>query len=175
MNRNTIAIFVLLWRRNDGAQRNIFELADSLKDVAHLAPFNRELMFVADVLVCAPAAMAKIRALRCHAIRGAFLNFQQLCLGELFFLSHDLGRNEFALNGVRNEDSLPLLASDPFSAESNVFDFQIDNAHTNISTERIANANSILIFDIHSSFVIRASSFHYGLATSRTRLAWQDR
>jgi hypothetical protein len=50
-----------------------------------------------------------------------------------------------------------LLASDPFPAESNVFDFQIDNAHTNISTERIANANSILIltFFRRSSFVLR--------------------
>jgi hypothetical protein len=68
-----------------------------------------------------------------------------------------------------------LLASDPFSAESNVFDFEIDNAHTNISTERIANANSnlILTFFRHSSFVLRHS--HYGLATSRTRLAWQNR
>ena len=145
------------------------------RTVAHLAPFNRELMFVVDVLVCASAAMAKIRALRCDAMRGVFLNFHQLRLGELFFFAHDLRRNEFALNGVRNEDSLPLLASDPFSAESNIFDFQIDYAHTNISTERIANANSILIltFFRHSSFVLR--HFHYGLATSRTRFAWQDR
>jgi hypothetical protein len=108
------------------------------------------------VLVCASAAMAKIRALRCDAMRGAFLNFHQLRPGELFFFAHDLGRNEFALNGVRNEDSLPMLASDPFSTESDVFDFQINNAHTNISTERIANANSILVltFIRHSCFVI---------------------
>src|SRR5437667_6381748 len=113
-------------------------------------------MFVVDVLVCASAAAAKIGALRCDAMRGAFLNFYQLRLGELFFLTHDLRRNEFALNGVRNEDSLPLLASDPFSAEGNVFDSQIDDAHTNISTERIANANSILVltFIRHSCFVI---------------------
>src|SRR5215211_1958115 len=99
-------------------------------------------MFVVAVLVCASAAIPKIGAPGCDAMRGAFLNFHQRRLGELFFLTHDLGGNEFSLNGVRNEDSLPLLASDPFSAESNVFDFQIDNAHTNISTGRIANANS---------------------------------
>src|SRR5437773_4103098 len=114
-------------------------------------------MFVVDVLVCASAAAAKIGALRCDAMWGAFLNFYQLRLGELFFFAHDLRRNEFGLNGVRNEDSLPLLASDPFPAEGNVFDFQINNAHTNISTERIANANSILLltFFRHSSFVLR--------------------
>ena len=156
MNRDAIAIFILLWRRNDGAQRNIFKLADSLEDAPHLTPFNCELMSVVDVLVCASAAVAKIRALRYHAMRGVFLNFHQLCLGELFFLSHDLGRNEFALNGVRNEDSLPLRSTDPFSAECNVFDFQINNAHTNISTERVANANSILTLTFfgHSCFVI---------------------
>src|SRR5438552_5133453 len=114
-------------------------------------------MFVVNLLVHAAAAAAKIGALRCDAMRGAFLNFHQLRLGKLFFLAHDLRRNEFGLNGVRNEDSLPLLASDPFPAEGNVFDFQINNAHTNISTERIANANSILLltFFRHSSFVLR--------------------
>src|SRR5881409_2550797 len=78
-------------------------------------------MFVVDVLVCASAAAAKIGALRCDAMWGAFLNFHQLRLGKLFFLAHDLRRNEFGLNGVRNENSLPLLASDPFPAEGNVF------------------------------------------------------
>src|SRR5438046_10129492 len=113
-------------------------------------------MFVVDVLVCASAAAAKIGALRCSAMWGAFLNFHPLRLGKLFFLAHDLRRNEFGLNGVRNENSLPLLASDPFPAEGNVFDFQINNAHTNISSERIANANSILVltFFRHSCFVI---------------------
>src|SRR5438874_4834009 len=113
-------------------------------------------MFVADVLVCASAASAEIGALRCDAMRGAFLNIHQFRLGELFFLAHDLSGNQFALDRVWNEDSLPLLASDPFPAKSDVFNFQIDNAHTNISTERIANANSILIltFFRHSCFVI---------------------
>src|SRR5207249_7569443 len=100
-------------------------------------------MFVVDVLVCASAAAAKIGALRCDAMWGAFLNFHQLRLGELFFLAQALRRNEFGLNGVRNEGSLTLLAPHPFPAERNVFDFQIDNAHTNISSDRIANANSI--------------------------------
>src|SRR6266496_5321836 len=141
MNRDAIAIFVLFRRRDNGAQRNIFKLADSVEDVAQLVPFNRELMFVVDVLVCASAAMAKIWPPRCDAIRGAFLNLHQLRLGELFFLAHDLRRNEFALNGVRNENGLPLLASDPFPTESNVFDFQIDQAHMKISTERNGKAN----------------------------------
>src|SRR5438094_7451530 len=99
-------------------------------------------MFVVDVLVRASAAAAKIGALRCDAMRGAFLNFHQFRLGELFFFAHDLSGNQFAVDHVWNEDSLPLLASDPFPAESDVFNFQIDNAHTNISTEQIVNANS---------------------------------
>ena len=123
MDRDSIAIFVLLRRRDDRSQRKIFELADSLENIAHLPPFDRQLMFVVNVLVRAPAAMAKIGALWPDTMRRAFLDFHELRLSELFFFPHDLRRNQFALNGVRNEDSLPLLAADPFSAESEVFDF----------------------------------------------------
>src|SRR4029450_12381586 len=114
MDRDAIAIFVLLRRRDDAAQRNIFKLPDSVEDVAYLVPFNRELMFVVDVLECTSAAMAKRRAPRWGAMQGVFLNLHQLRLGELFFLAHDLRRNEFALNGVRNENGRPSLPSTPF-------------------------------------------------------------
>ena len=123
MNRDAVAISVRFRRRDDRSQRNISKLADSLKNVAHLPPFNRQLMFVVYVLVSASAALAKIRALRCDAMRGAFLNFHQLRLGELLFLAHDLSGNQFALDRVWNEDSLPLLTSDSFPAKSDVFNF----------------------------------------------------
>src|SRR5262245_5246657 len=93
MNCDPIAIFVLLWRRDDWSHRNSFKLADSLENIAHLPPFNRQLMFIVDVLICAPAATAKIGTLWADAIRRAFFNLHQLRLGELFFLAHDLRRN----------------------------------------------------------------------------------
>src|SRR5215831_6755869 len=91
-------------------------------------------MFVVDVLVCAPAALAKIRALRCNAERRAFLDFYQPRLGKLFFLAQDLSGNCFTLDRIRNKDSFPFFPADAFPAEGNVFDFQIDNAHMKIST-----------------------------------------
>ena len=110
-------------------QMRVAPFADSLENVAHLAPFNRELMFVVDVLVGTAAATAKIRALRCDPMQGAFFNFHQLRFGELLFFAQDLGGNCFALNCIRNKDSLPLFPADAFSAKGKVLDFQIDNAH----------------------------------------------
>ncbi len=86
-------------------------------------------MFVVDVLVCTSAATAKIRTLRRYAMGGAFLNFYQVRLGELFFLTQDLGGNQFALNRVRDENGFPLLAPNPFPTKSDIFNFQIYNAH----------------------------------------------
>ena len=91
-------------------------------------------MFVVHVLVGTPAATAKIGALRCDATRGAFLNFNQLRIGELFFLAQDLSGNRFTLDCIRNKDSFPLFPADPFPAKGNVLNFQIDNAHMKIST-----------------------------------------
>jgi len=166
MNCDAIAISVLFRRRDDWSQRNVLKLADSLKNVAHLPPFYRQLMFVADVLVCASAALTKIRALRCDAMRRAFIDFHQFRLGELLFLAHDLSGNQFVLDRVWNEDSLPLLASDSFPAKSDVFNFQIDNAHIkdfNRANQK-CQLNLILTFLRDSSFVLRHS--HHGLATS---------
>ena len=175
MNCDAVAISVRFRRRDDRSQRNILKLADSLKNVAHLPPFNRQLMFVADVLVCASAASTKIRALRCDAMRRAFLNFNQFRLGELLFLANDLSGNQFALDRVWNEGSLPLLASDSFPAKSDVFNFQIDNAHIKDfnRANRKCQLNLILTFLRDSSFVLHHS--HHGLATSRTCFTRQDR
>src|SRR5690349_7412020 len=86
-------------------------------------------MFVADVLICTSAARAKIGTFRLHPVGRRILNLRHLRFGELFFLADNLSRNQFTIYGVRNEDGLPLLASDSFSAESDVFDFQFNNAH----------------------------------------------
>ena len=80
-------------------------------------------MFVANVLVSAAAAPAEIVTLRLYAMRRTFLDLDQFRSGELLFLPHDFGRNELALNSVRNKDGLALFSGDAFSAESNIFDF----------------------------------------------------
>src|SRR5436190_1137753 len=132
---DAIAVCVLLGRRDDRSHRNVFDFADSLESVANLSPFDRKLMFVANVLVSASPAPAEVGTLWFHTIRRVLLYFDQLRFGELLFLAHDLGGNDLAFDGVRNEHGLPLLASDAFPAESNVFDFQIDNAHATNSRE----------------------------------------
>src|SRR5438876_3600693 len=120
---DAIAICVLPGRRDDRPHWNILEFADPLERIAHLSPFNRQLMFVRDVLVSAAAAPAEIGTLRLYAMRRTFLDLDQFRFGELLFLPHDFGRNELALNSVRNKDGLALFSGDAFSAESNIFDF----------------------------------------------------
>src|SRR5438093_733229 len=132
---DAIAICVLFGGRDDRSHRSIFQFADSLESVTDLSPLNGKLMFVANVLVSASPTPAEIRTLRFHTIRRALLHFDQFRCGELLFVAYDLGGNDLAFDGVRNKYGLPLLASDAFSAESNVFDFQIDNAHVTSSRE----------------------------------------
>ena len=86
-------------------------------------------MLIIDVLIGAAAASAEIRALGRDAIRRTLLNFHQICFGELLFFPDDFSRNQLSLNRVRNKDCLALLPRHAFPAKSNVFDFQIDNAH----------------------------------------------
>ena len=123
---DAVAICVLPRRRDNRPHGNIFQFADSLERVAHLSPFNRELMFVIDVLIRAAAASTEIWALWRDAIRRTLLNFDQICFGELLLFPDDFGGNQFALNGVRNENGFALFPSDAFSAERDVLNFQIN-------------------------------------------------
>jgi hypothetical protein len=86
-------------------------------------------MLVIDVLIGAPAASAEIRALWRDAIRRTLLNVNQLCFGELLLFPDDFGRNQLALNGVRNKHGFAVFPSDPFATERDVFDFQINKSH----------------------------------------------
>jgi hypothetical protein len=81
------------------------------------------------MLIRAAAASAEIWALWRDAIRRTLLNFDQLCFGELLLFPDDFGRNQLMFNRVRNKDSLALVPRYAFPTKSNVFDFQIDNAH----------------------------------------------
>jgi len=77
-------------------------------------------MLIIDVLIRAAAASAEIRALWRDTIRRTFLNFDQLCFGELLLFPHDFGRNHLALNGVRNKNGFALLPTDAFSAKRDI-------------------------------------------------------
>ena len=66
---DAIAISVLFGRGNDWSHRNVFELPDSLKNIAHLSPFDCQLVFVSDVLISATTTAAKVRALRRNPIQ----------------------------------------------------------------------------------------------------------
>src|SRR5216110_3109819 len=103
MHSDSVAVAVLLGRSDDRSHRNVLEFADPLKSVTNLPPFDRKLMFVAHVLVSASAASAEIRALRFDTIRGGLLDLDEFRFGKLLFLAHDLGRDELALDGVRNK------------------------------------------------------------------------
>src|SRR4030095_95856 len=79
--------------------------------------------------VRAPAASAEIWALWRDTIRRTLLNFDQLSFGELLLLPDDFGGNDLALDGVGNKNGFALFSRDAFSAERDVFDFQINKPH----------------------------------------------
>jgi hypothetical protein len=119
---DAVAIRVMPRRRDYRTHGNILQFADSLERLARLSPLNRKLMLVIDVLIRAAAASAEIRALWRDAIRRTLLNFDQICFGELLLFADDFGRNQFALNGVRNKNGFALFSRDAFSAERDVPD-----------------------------------------------------
>ena len=123
VNGDAIAIRVSARRGDDWPHRNASEFSDPLENVPHLSPFDCELMFVIDVLICAAAAAAEVWALGLHAMRRTFSKIDNLCLGELFLLAHDLGRDQFTLDSERNENGLAIFSPDAFAAECDVFDF----------------------------------------------------
>src|SRR5213083_515948 len=143
---DAVAIRVLPWRRDYRTHGNILQFADSLERIAHLSPFNRNLMLVIDMMIRAAAASAEIWALWRDAIRRTLLNFDQICFGELLLFPDDFGGNQFALNGVRNKNGFALFPSDAFSAERDVLNFQIREAHfTNTPFQLAVSANEMLL------------------------------
>src|SRR3984893_1919148 len=115
---DTIAICIRDGRGDDRPHRNVFELSDSLQNVAHLSPLNCELMFVIDVLITATSTATEVGALRIDAMRRAFLEIDKFRLGELLFLLHDLRRDHLAVDGKRNKNRFAVFTSDAFAAES---------------------------------------------------------
>src|SRR5207247_9780912 len=77
MHGDAIAISVLFGRGNDWSHRNILEFANSLKNIAHLSPFDCQLVFVSDVLISAAPAAAKVRAPRRNTIKCTFVNINK--------------------------------------------------------------------------------------------------
>jgi hypothetical protein len=134
VNGDAIPICVVEGRGDDRAHRDVFELSDSLQEIADLTRFDFELMRVVDVLVGAAAAPTKIRTGRFDAIRRRLSNFDNLSFGKLLFLADDFRRNKFAVDGERNKDGFPIFARDAFSAKRDVFDLEIDNSQASTLT-----------------------------------------
>jgi hypothetical protein len=126
---NAVAIPVLPGRGDSRPNGNILQFAYSLERIAHLSPFHRNLGFVIDMLIRAAAASTEIWASWNNPMRGTLLNLDQVCFGKPRFFPDDFRRNKFALNRVRNKDHFPLFPRNTFSAESDVFDSQINKAH----------------------------------------------
>ena len=122
VNRDSIAIAVLLRRGNHRAHRKVSEFTDALQNIADLAPFDRELMLVIDMLIGTAATSAEIWTGRRKPMGRGFFNIDKLGFGELFFLAHDFGRNGFAFDSVGNENRLAVFARDAFAAKGNVLD-----------------------------------------------------
>lgn len=123
MNGDSVAISVFKGRGDHRPHRNIFEFSDSLKNVADLARFYLDLMRVIEVLIGATAAAAEIWARRLDPMRRPFAKIDNLGFGELFFLSGDLCRDQFAIDRERNENGLAVFPRDSLSAERDVLDF----------------------------------------------------
>src|SRR5438034_10643269 len=106
MNGDAIAITVLKRRGDNWPDRNIFEFSDSLNNVADLMRFNLELMGVVDVLVGAATAATEVRAGRVDSVGRPFAKIDNLGLCNLYFLTRDSGRDQFAIDCQRNENGL---------------------------------------------------------------------
>ena len=98
-------------------------MPDSLQNIANLAPFDGELMFVIDVLVAAASAPTKVGAFRNHAMRRGLSNLDHFRVGKFLFLADDLRRYRFPINCEWDENDLPILPRHAFATKSDVYDF----------------------------------------------------
>jgi hypothetical protein len=126
MDGNPIAIPVGLRRTNDWTQRNVVQLSNSLQNIAHLSPFDGQLMIIRNVLIGAAAAFSEIGTRRDDPIRRWLQDFDDFGFGEAFLFSHNFRDDLFAVDGERNENRLSIFACDAFAAESDVMDFEFD-------------------------------------------------
>src|SRR5262249_42889874 len=122
VNSDPVPISVLVGRRSNRTYGRILDLTDPTQSIVDLLPFNLELMLICHVFIGAAATSAKIWAGWRHAMRRSLLNLDQFGFGKLLFLAQDLRGNHFVFNDVRDKDSFPILASDPFASKSDVFD-----------------------------------------------------
>jgi hypothetical protein len=110
-------------RRGDhGLHRWLPEATDATHRLLDLFCFEFQLVRVADVLVTAAAAAPEVWALGFGTFRRRFEHLDQFAFSKLLLLAHNPGRDPFAIDGKRNEDSFTFIARDAFAAESNIFD-----------------------------------------------------
>src|SRR4029079_10582540 len=101
MHGNAISVTVGDRRRNHGTNRRFSDFSDSLQNVAHLSPFDSELVFIVHMLISASTTTSEIRALRFHAMRRRLVNRDEFRFRKLLLFAKDLGRNLFSLDRER--------------------------------------------------------------------------
>ena len=122
VNGYAISVSVRKRRGNDRPHRRIGDAADSSQDFTNLPRFESELVRVIDVLVSAAAATAEVWTWRRDALRRSLDQIVQLGFRELLFLARDARGHAFALDRVRDENSLAIFARDAFTAKGDVLD-----------------------------------------------------
>ena len=139
VDRDAVAIFVLLRRRNDWTQGRLAKFSDAPQRLLDLTRFPVQLMLVAHVLIAASAAAPEIGTARRCALRRGFEHPDEFCLRERFLFPNDSGRDPLALDRERNKDRLALSPPNAFAAKGDVVDQQLEGS---LHPPRLAEAAS---------------------------------
>ena len=122
MDADAVAVGVL-GRGCDGrTHRDLGEMGQPPEGLLNLRGFYGKLALVADVLVGAAAAGAKVGTGGLHAVRRGLVDGDQLRLGVSFLSLGQAGGNLLAGNDERDEDGEALITPYPFATKGNVVD-----------------------------------------------------
>jgi hypothetical protein len=102
-------------------------MAEPAQGLLDLRGFHFELPPVADVLVGAPAASAKVGAARLDAIRRRSIHGEEFGLGELFLPLREARRDLLARDDERHEDSQAINPADPLPSEGDIVNRELEN------------------------------------------------
>jgi hypothetical protein len=125
-DEDAVAVMVGGWAGDSGLDRGFGEPADTAEQFGDLALFDFELSGVIEVLILATAALTEVGTTRRDAVGGRFQDAQQACAGELFFDLGDFGVDDLAGDDKGDEDDEGVMAGDPFAAEREVVDGQLE-------------------------------------------------
>jgi hypothetical protein len=124
-----IAVAIRRGRGDDRLHGHCVEPRDAAHRLFDLLRFQRELMVVADVLICASAAPAEVWALGFDAMLGRDDHLPQFAFAESLFVAQDRGSYPLAVDCKRDEDSFAVVPADAASAERDIVDLEVHRAH----------------------------------------------